>query len=567
MRQRREWLFLLLAGFGVLWIFAANASGPSYEGKSVSYWFQHGFEDFDDIGSTIKAFKAMGSNAVPYLIEMLERKPGLPEDSKIENQRGDAAFLIAQIGPEAAAAIPALLRIPIIDTNDWQLRTSVRVALCAMGEKLSRHAPAIVEWLQSSDGELRELGRHLLVCMGPKAREAAPLLVKALKRSDASVSLALAEALWSVARDTNAVLAVYTRALQSTNPVHREFVLCQLAEMGVAARTAGPAIEALLENPDRTQRQRAEIILYRIAPGLLQARSRKINNQLPAELEELMQAIRSSERPVRFRALDTIPLLGSNAVEAVPALVRVLTDAPPSPSPGPMEPTGGTTDHRQAAECLGEIGPGAMAATAALVQALKARPGPDRFYFCRALGDIGPGARESVPALAEALQDQNRRVRLAAATAIVRIAPAESSNAVEVLEALKWDLDGALVLASTNGIPQKSTLKDGFGNFDGAYPRLAASVALWQAGLAKDPPVAEITGEFGKDASLFDSEYIELLGEIGPAAKSALLVLEPYLNPGNYYRLRIRAAIAIRKIDPEEAAKLNLPGVLLRCAY
>jgi HEAT repeat protein len=55
---------------------------------------------------------------------------------------------------------------------------------------------------------------------------------------------------------------------------------------------------------------------------------------------------------------------------------------------------------------------------------------------------------------------------------------------------------------------------------------------------------------------------VELLGDIGPAAKPALPYLKEIFNTHEDAFLRRSAAIAIRKIDPQEAAQLHLPGIL-----
>jgi len=53
-----------------------------------------------------------------------------------------------------------------------------------------------------------------------------------------------------------------------------------------------------------------------------------------------------------------------------------------------------------------------------------------------------------------------------------------------------------------------------------------------------------------------------LLGDIGPSAKAALPYLERILNSDDDIGKRRAAAAAIRKIDPQEAARLHLPGIL-----
>ena len=102
---------------------------PSHRGKPASYWLEQ-IDSSNVIGTkeTIEAFKAMGSNAVPFLVETLRRKPSklgeivdekladysvrhsvpeglvkaLPSAYRAEQRRENAAFLISQIGPDAA---------------------------------------------------------------------------------------------------------------------------------------------------------------------------------------------------------------------------------------------------------------------------------------------------------------------------------------------------------------------------------------------------------------------------------------------------------------------------------
>jgi hypothetical protein len=52
------------------------------------------------------------------------------------------------------------------------------------------------------------------------------------------------------------------------------------------------------------------------------------------------------------------------------------------------------------------------------------------------------------------------------------------------------------------------------------------------------------------------------LGDIGPAAKPALPYLEQIVDSDPAIIYRRMAAIAIRKIDAQEAVKLQLPGIL-----
>ena len=81
--------------------------------------------------------------------------------------------------------------------------------------------------------------------------------------------------------------------------------------------------------------------------------------------------------------------------------------------------------------------------------------------------------------------------------------------------------------------------------------------------MEQEPPVEgiieELNGPYGSD----HVSYVELLGDIGPEAKAALPTLAKHLNTDQFIiGLRRAAAIAIRRIDPGEAARLGLPGML-----
>lgn len=216
-------------------------------------------------------------------------------------------------------------------------------------------------------------------------------------------------------------------------------------------------------------------------------------------------------------------------------------------------------DRRYAGQALAEIGPGARAALPDLVRLLNEHKDNNPAIYCRALGCIGQQTEEAVRELENALKDENRGVRLAAAAALTRIAPSQCTNAVRVLRELEVDPELAAVwVVDQNGIAQPTNKKD-FNNPASRFFRLAASVPLWRLGLEKEPPVAGILEAIKQRGCPDEFSYVELLGDIGPQAKSAL----PRLAASAGRTSRRAAAIAIRKIDPSEAARLGLPGILL----
>jgi HEAT repeat protein len=585
---RRKCLFSLIVSLAGLLSFAARAANPTYEGKPASFWLDHIYARPDGMRETIQAFKAMGTNAVPFLIKTLERKPSklselvddqlykddlarhvpkdvvriLPSAMRVEGRREHAAFLIKEIGPDAAAAIPVLMAILNDQTEGWRIVSEVRGALLAMGEKLSGHVPEFIAYLKSDDRETRQLGALLLASTGPKAQTAVPALLEAAESREWGVSHCVAQALWKIDHQTNVAVGIYTNSLQSTNSTYRQLALIDLRQMGPAAKAAGPQVKAALNDSDDLVRQQAEKTLREIDADLLQSSLQKMNEEIPAAVARLTQMIQSGEFKDRFRAVETIAVFGPDSKPAVPALIGFLSGPGPQ-LPGHFAVVGLMNSRRSAAEALAEIGPEARAAVPALIDLLKEHRDYYRAMYCKALGNIGPDAKEAVPVLEDAMRDDNLGIRLAAAVAVTKIAPEQSSNAVGVLKNLQADPELATVWTTDGHGGARQTSSKDFQNPASRFFRLSASVPLWRLRLERDPPVTGIIEELNRPSRSEDIRYVELLGDIGPDAKAALPALEKFLNPDQFISLRRAAAIAIRRIDPSEAAKLGLPGTLI----
>ncbi len=199
LRTQNCWLLSVLFALvsSVAW-----AEEATYEGKPGSFWLDH-ISSPNGMQETIKAFKAMGSNAVPFLIKILEQRPSklgemiddklykddlvrhvpkevvkaLPSAMRTEDQREHAAFVIGQIGPEAETAIPALMAILSDPNEGWRIVVESRTALLAMGDKLAGQVPQFIRYLKNDDRDTRQLGAVLLASTGPKARAAVPTLL------------------------------------------------------------------------------------------------------------------------------------------------------------------------------------------------------------------------------------------------------------------------------------------------------------------------------------------------------------------------------------------------------
>jgi HEAT repeat protein len=578
-------IVLAIASLGQTGLITAFAAEPTYQGKTASFWLECGGTN---TAASVAAFKAMGTNAVPLLIETLERKPSklgelvdkqiadynlkhpggvpnqfrsaLPSAYRVGERRELAVFFLGQLGPAAEAAIPVLFRI-YTDTNEgWRIENEVSQALGAMGEKGVVLLPHYFAWLTNADPKIQVIGAGFLGSIGPKARGTVPELLKVVDGTNRNAANAAALALWSIDRQTNVALRVHTRQLQQTNHTSRQLAISYLGEMGPAAAEAAPQLEPFLRDPDSVIREQAEKALGAIDPRFLESSQQRLNASNDGNLERIVRMLREGDFREKYQALGLVGLYGPAARSAVPALIDALDGFSPT-NAGVLGWTAKMNSQHEAAEALAEIGPDAAAARPALMA--RVRIGASfHSSFCKALGRIGPPAQEAIPVLEDALRDENLSVRLSAADALTRIIPNQCPNAVAVLRALQHDPKLAQVWQSDGHGMSSPTSRLDFENPQSRMYRLSAAVPLWRLHLESQSPVPALLQEMGKPESADAIWCVELLGDLGPDAQEALPKLALLVGPEKWSGLRRAAAIAIRKIDPQEAKRLNLPGIL-----
>jgi len=256
-------------------------------------------------------------------------------------------------------------------------------------------------------------------------------------------------------------LAAWVEDLKSPKPALRAQAGLALAELGPAAREAEASVIAALNDKDPEVRYAAILALSAIGA------------ESPAAVSALTQALQDQAWFVRFPATQALEKLGPKAKTAVPALIEAL------------QPKDGVKDFRpircaQAAVALAKIDPAAKEIQNAIPLILEKLLGYDgdgsdgaRAVGATALGEIGPPAASAVPALVKRLKDEDGDVRVAAAVALVRIAPdqhadlavsaivAELKNPDLLVRILAADALGELGSRARSAIPALgSALKD-----------------------------------------------------------------------------------------------------------
>jgi HEAT repeat protein len=354
-----------------------------------------------------------------------------------------AAVALANIGPDARAAVPALIAAlkPRKDVaNQDAFRAGAPLALARIGtpavsdliealkdkrEGVAPLAGGALGWIlpppKKAVPALREalkndranaaIYAHALGQLGSLARPAVPDLTDLL--TDSAVRSVVALAMVGIDADqASKVVALLLKDAQATDEKQRQAAILALARLGPAAAPAVPSLAGLLKDPNVAFRRLSLFLLGEIGHASRSA--------LPA----LIAALSDSDNEVRASAAHLLEEIGPEASEAVRALIANLRVPQ-------MEV------RARAASALGHIGPGAKDALRPLLECLLDPDANVRYAATLSLGRIDPHFTAGVPGLQDALHDSSPDVRLAAIDSLSHIdRDAALKDGVPVLLAL-----------------------------------------------------------------------------------------------------------------------------------
>jgi HEAT repeat protein len=237
--------------------------------------FEKAFADADEatLRSAMDAIAGIGARAVPPLVRILGKE-------KYAKLRGNVAYVLGEIGPEAAPATEALAKL--LSDADAKVSTEAAMALAKIGAPAAAAVPELTKAVEKAMADAGDKGvdqqadttgcaaAYALGRIGPAAAPAASALLKATASREAALSLAGAWALAQI-EPASAEAAAKTVPILVTGLVHavakfRQGAAESLGNLGPLAKDAlDPLQKAAKEDPDQAVRQAAAQAVEKIS--------------------------------------------------------------------------------------------------------------------------------------------------------------------------------------------------------------------------------------------------------------------------------------------------------------
>jgi len=221
---------IIVAGLTLLCFLSPRE--PVYQGKRLSVWLE-GFDSSYHEAS--QAIRAMGTNAVPWLIRELRHK-----DSAFKSR------LMQLAGKQSL--------IKFDDRQTYRRRMRAIAACEALGPAAKRAIPSLTELFNNPKLGVDDRAAFALARMGP---EAIPPLTQALTKGRLFAQIFAAAALRVGRFDSEEVVAALVKALNDKHPSVRREAANTLAEMPNRPAVAVPALIELLQDTNADVRMAA----------------------------------------------------------------------------------------------------------------------------------------------------------------------------------------------------------------------------------------------------------------------------------------------------------------------
>lgn len=319
--------------------------------------------------------------------------PGLIESLKDDDLAKYACVVLAEIGPEAAEAAPALIE-RLKSEKRPEVRQQLIMALGAV--ESAESAPDLIAIVEDTEHDSRIPAAFALGRLGPSAKQAAAALTKGMDDANPVLKVVCAWALVRVGPDDQSskdkAIGVLVEGLSSDNPLVQKAAMRALADLRPKAPGVLPAVKRILEGDNRELAAEALDILAAMGESAV---------------GQLVEALQKAE--LRAVAAAVLGHIGPDAKTAVPTLLELLKIE--------KDPT----NRRELLLALSSIAPTTKEAVPLAIDSLADPEERVVLAACLLLGKIGPDAKEAVPALKKLLDSKDEVIHDFAAKALQSI--------------------------------------------------------------------------------------------------------------------------------------------------
>ena len=335
----------------------------------------------------LRSKSAAEDGVLATLIGLLDEDAGWGEVRRVGSPQREAALRLAEFGPAAREALPALRAV--MKGRNRSLRATAAYAVW----KIDGSVDEPVETLVTVLGKSNEHRSHVeaaewLSRIGPPAKNAVPALCRMLRKGDEDTRAKAAEALAAIHGRPDVAVPALVAALGDERWLVRSYAGHALQAFGADATSAIPALRGALGDKEG-------LVAVSAAAALC-----AIEGKPEAVVPTLVETLKSDPEPyARSAAAEALGTIGPTANDAVPQLTASLGDE-------------WRTVRVSAAGALWKVTRRPEPAAGTLIRALDgdwSLAESDTGRAVTILGDMGRDARAALPALRAALKRSSDR--------------------------------------------------------------------------------------------------------------------------------------------------------------
>ncbi|HAA57551.1 MAG TPA: hypothetical protein DCE42_22485 [Myxococcales bacterium] len=483
--------------------------------------------------SLIKKDETLAEKHVPEIVLALGNSLSDP------NERVQKGVLraLGEIGPRADKALPKLEKL----LTNQKLAGAAIYAIRKIGIVTPTIQTFLLKCLETCKRGTRSAALGMIRALGPQLKGLVPYFRKRLGFADSGARMDAAMMLSYMGPAATPALPDLIRVLSDKSRYFRRYVIKAIGRIGKAAL---PFIKKKWAKGNQTDRLQLLQVMENMGPEVA---------ELTKELEE---ALMSSHRRTRSKAMRVLAKMGPPALPVVTRVLRLSTDKKTQRqllyllgNVGKDSTLAATTAisflnsdvsylKYSALRAIAKIGPKASIAVPKL-QTMMLAPQKARLtrYLYEAIAGIGKGAAPLAPLLIQKLNQSGRRNRRQLLKAIGSLGEAASGalpNLTQMLQSSRPRYVREIIKALGNmGLPAASVLAEYIEKAKGRYESLFAVKTLRKFVPDAVQIIPALTKALSNSYYQVQEAALALLVQFGIKAKGALPKIKPFLKSRN----------------------------------